>query len=234
MPVATPPPSASRSRPATPDPLYLLQGEDDVEKSALAARVRRAGRGRAARLQRRAHSRRRHDDRRQAGRRRRVARRRRAHAADDGAAPRRHRRCRPRRCSCRSARARRRRARSSSSRRSSSSPSRRRRWCSSPAPLDKRSRMYKLLPKQATIVECGVLEDQADAERWVRTRVAAAGAADRAGRRAAARRARAAPTSSGCATTSTGCCSTRWARRRSRSTTCGRSPDRRRCRTTGR
>jgi DNA polymerase-3 subunit delta len=42
--------------------------------------------------------------------------------------------------------------------------------------LDKRGRMFKLLQKQATIVECGVLADQADAERWVRTRVAAAGA----------------------------------------------------------
>jgi DNA polymerase III subunit delta len=42
--------------------------------------------------------------------------------------------------------------------------------------LDKRSRMYKLLTKHATIVECGVIEDQASAERWVRNRVAAAGA----------------------------------------------------------
>ena len=42
--------------------------------------------------------------------------------------------------------------------------------------LDKRSRMYKLLAKQATLVECGVLETPADAERWVRNRVAAAGA----------------------------------------------------------
>ena len=42
--------------------------------------------------------------------------------------------------------------------------------------LDKRSRMYKLLSRHATIVLCGVIEDQADAERWVRTRVAAAGA----------------------------------------------------------
>ena len=42
--------------------------------------------------------------------------------------------------------------------------------------VDRRGRMYKLLQKQnATIVECGVIEDQADAERWVRTRVAAAG-----------------------------------------------------------
>jgi DNA polymerase III delta subunit len=42
--------------------------------------------------------------------------------------------------------------------------------------LDKRGRMYKLLQKQATIVECGAVEDQTDAERWVRTRVAAGGA----------------------------------------------------------
>jgi len=42
--------------------------------------------------------------------------------------------------------------------------------------LDKRSRMYKLLAKQATLVECGVLENVADAERWIRNRVAAGGA----------------------------------------------------------
>jgi DNA polymerase III delta subunit len=42
--------------------------------------------------------------------------------------------------------------------------------------LDKRSRMYKLLLKHATTVECGAIEDQADAERWVRTRVASEGA----------------------------------------------------------
>src|SRR5262245_43586588 len=42
--------------------------------------------------------------------------------------------------------------------------------------LDKRSRMYKLLARLATLVECGALEDEADAERWVRNRVAAAGA----------------------------------------------------------
>jgi DNA polymerase-3 subunit delta len=42
--------------------------------------------------------------------------------------------------------------------------------------VDKRSRMYKLLLKHATTVECGVIEDQADAERWVRTRVASQGA----------------------------------------------------------
>ncbi|MGE3705080.1 MAG: DNA polymerase III subunit delta [Vicinamibacterales bacterium] len=44
------------------------------------------------------------------------------------------------------------------------------------ASLDRRGRMFKLLQKHATIVECGAIEDQADAERWIRTRVAAAGA----------------------------------------------------------
>jgi DNA polymerase III delta subunit len=43
------------------------------------------------------------------------------------------------------------------------------------SPLDKRSRMYKLLLKQAALVECGVIETMADAERWIRNRVAAAG-----------------------------------------------------------
>jgi DNA polymerase-3 subunit delta len=43
--------------------------------------------------------------------------------------------------------------------------------------VDKRSRMYKLLIRQATVVDCGVLETAADAERWVRNRVAAAGVA---------------------------------------------------------
>jgi DNA polymerase-3 subunit delta len=42
--------------------------------------------------------------------------------------------------------------------------------------IDKRSRMFKLLARQATLVECGVLESPADAERWVRNRVALAGA----------------------------------------------------------
>jgi DNA polymerase-3 subunit delta len=42
--------------------------------------------------------------------------------------------------------------------------------------LDKRSRMYKLLLKVATLVECGVIETQGDAERWVKNRVSAAGA----------------------------------------------------------
>jgi DNA polymerase-3 subunit delta len=40
------------------------------------------------------------------------------------------------------------------------------------APIDKRVRMWKLLQKQATIVECGVLEDMAAAQQWVRARVA--------------------------------------------------------------
>jgi DNA polymerase-3 subunit delta len=43
--------------------------------------------------------------------------------------------------------------------------------------VDKRGRMFKLLQKHATIVECGVLGSVADAERWVRNRVAAGGAA---------------------------------------------------------
>src|SRR3954447_22951699 len=42
--------------------------------------------------------------------------------------------------------------------------------------LDKRGRMYKLLARQATLVECGAIENQADAERWVRNRVVAGGA----------------------------------------------------------
>ena len=41
--------------------------------------------------------------------------------------------------------------------------------------IDKRSRMYKLLTKHATVVECGAVDDQADAERWVKNRIAAAG-----------------------------------------------------------
>jgi DNA polymerase-3 subunit delta len=44
------------------------------------------------------------------------------------------------------------------------------------AAVDKRSRMYRLLQKQATIVECGAVADRADAERWVRTKAAAGGA----------------------------------------------------------
>lgn len=42
--------------------------------------------------------------------------------------------------------------------------------------LDKRRRTYKLLTKQATLVECGAIADAADAERWIRTRVQASGA----------------------------------------------------------
>jgi DNA polymerase-3 subunit delta len=41
--------------------------------------------------------------------------------------------------------------------------------------LDRRSRMYKLMSRLATVVDCGVLEDVSDAERWVRNRVTAAG-----------------------------------------------------------
>jgi DNA polymerase III subunit delta len=57
--------------------------------------------------------------------------------------------------------------------------------------VDKRGRLVKLLQKQATIVECGVLDDLADAERWVRTRVTAAGdaAIDPAAARLVAQRA---------------------------------------------
>jgi DNA polymerase-3 subunit delta len=40
--------------------------------------------------------------------------------------------------------------------------------------LDRRSRIFKLLAKQATLVECGVLEGVDDAARWVANRVAAA------------------------------------------------------------
>ena len=40
------------------------------------------------------------------------------------------------------------------------------------APLDKRVRIWKLLQKHATIVECGVIEDLAAAQQWVRARVA--------------------------------------------------------------
>jgi DNA polymerase-3 subunit delta len=42
-------------------------------------------------------------------------------------------------------------------------------------PLDRRSRIYKLLARQATLVECGLLEAVDDAARWVVTRVGAAG-----------------------------------------------------------
>ena len=56
--------------------------------------------------------------------------------------------------------------------------------------VDKRGRVFKLLQKHATIVECGALEDQADAERWVKTRAAAASASiDPAAARLVAQRA---------------------------------------------
>ena len=56
--------------------------------------------------------------------------------------------------------------------------------------VDKRGRIFKLLQKQAVIVECGALADLADAERWVRTRVAAANASiDPAAARLVAQRA---------------------------------------------
>ena len=41
--------------------------------------------------------------------------------------------------------------------------------------IDKRTRIFKLFDKHTTIVACGVIEDLAGAERWVRARVAAAG-----------------------------------------------------------
>ena len=42
--------------------------------------------------------------------------------------------------------------------------------------IDKRSRIFKQLQKAATLVECGVIESAADAERWIRARVVAGGA----------------------------------------------------------
>ena len=42
--------------------------------------------------------------------------------------------------------------------------------------LDKRSRMYARWPREATLVECGAIADQGDAERWIRNRAAAVGA----------------------------------------------------------
>ena len=38
-------------------------------------------------------------------------------------------------------------------------------------PLDKRTRMFKTLQKQATIVVCGVIDDLAGAEQWIRSRI---------------------------------------------------------------
>ena len=58
------------------------------------------------------------------------------------------------------------------------------------ATIDKRSRMFKLFQKHTTIVECGALEDLADAERWVKTRIATVGASiDPAAARLVAQRA---------------------------------------------
>jgi len=55
------------------------------------------------------------------------------------------------------------------------------------AALDRRTRVFKALGKRATIVDCGAPEDVAGAERWVRARVAAAGVEiDPAGARAMA------------------------------------------------
>ena len=55
------------------------------------------------------------------------------------------------------------------------------------AALDKRSRMFKLLQKQATIVDCGSPEDVAAAERWVRAKMGETGVdIDPAGARALA------------------------------------------------
>jgi len=45
------------------------------------------------------------------------------------------------------------------------------------ASVDRRSRLYKLLAKEATLVDCGVLADQGDAEQWILARMAAARAA---------------------------------------------------------
>ncbi|MBI3046900.1 MAG: DNA polymerase III subunit delta [Acidobacteria bacterium] len=43
-------------------------------------------------------------------------------------------------------------------------------------PLDLRRRVVKLLMKEAQVVDCGTIEDEADAERWVKTRAARMGA----------------------------------------------------------
>jgi DNA polymerase III delta subunit len=45
------------------------------------------------------------------------------------------------------------------------------------APVDKRLRMFKLLTKHATVADCGSPGDVVGAERWVRARVAASGVA---------------------------------------------------------
>jgi DNA polymerase III subunit delta len=43
------------------------------------------------------------------------------------------------------------------------------------APLDKRGRIYRLLAKDATLVECGILQTVDDAASWLTNRVSAAG-----------------------------------------------------------
>src|SRR5580765_1185986 len=42
-------------------------------------------------------------------------------------------------------------------------------------PLDQRTRMFKTLQKHAAIVACGVIEDLAGAEQWIRSRIHEAG-----------------------------------------------------------
>lgn len=42
--------------------------------------------------------------------------------------------------------------------------------------LDRRSKIFKTLAREATVVECGALRDARDAEHWVRSRVVAEGA----------------------------------------------------------
>jgi DNA polymerase III subunit delta len=55
------------------------------------------------------------------------------------------------------------------------------------APLDRRTRMFKAIAKSAVVVECGAPEDVAAAVRWVRARLEAAGVEiDAAGARAMA------------------------------------------------
>ena len=41
--------------------------------------------------------------------------------------------------------------------------------------IDKRARLYKVLTAAATVVECGALQSVGDGERWIRTQAAAAG-----------------------------------------------------------
>ena len=236
-------PAVARHRPhvrkqiaaGTPDPIYLLSGEDDVEKSALAARVRRAGRGGAARVQRRAHPCRRRDDRRQArGRRRSLVAAARTlpmmapRRVVIGAAGRDAARAEARERG-RDARARAARGAARSARAADDARARRRRRSTSAA------RMFKLLAEAGDARRVRrARETSADAERWVRNRVAAASAQIDPARGAPARASAPAPTSSGCATRSIGCCCTRSGRSTSRVEDVREWPDRRRCRTTGR